>query len=458
MQANDFEELIAAQRACFQSGVTLPIPARLAALKRLSEEFSKREDLFLAALKEDLGKSPFESYAAEVAMVREELHAALRHTKEWAKPRRAAVSLAQFPASARQYPQPLGVSLIVSPWNYPLLLSLAPVISAVSAGCCFLLRPSSQAPRTAAALQELIAAAFPARQGAALLCSREETDLLLSCRFDHIFFTGSAAVGKRVMAAAARHLTPVTLELGGKSPCIVEESADLAKTARRIIWGKFLNAGQTCVAPDYLLVQRSVKQQLLGQLTAALLAAYGPEPMANPELPHIISPDHTRRLMALTQGEKIVVGGKANPEARRMEPTILDDITWESPVMAQEIFGPILPVLTFDTPEEAFAAVAAREHPLAAYLFTKNRAVQQKFCRELLFGGGCINDTVAHLASSSLPFGGVGGSGMGRYHGRAGFDAFSHQKSVLKKSFALPEVMLRYAPFGDHLSLLKKLF
>ena len=359
-----------------------------------------------------------------------------------------------FPAKSRRYPQPYGVVLVMSPWNYPFMLSLTPVLGAIAAGNCVILKPSAYAPATSKVLSQLIAATFEPQYVTVVEGGRAENSALLDQRVDYIFFTGGVTVGKEVMRRAAQNLIPVTLELGGKSPCIVDETADLALAAKRIVFGKFLNAGQTCVAPDYVLVQQTVKDQLVEQLKKALHDALGDDPLSNPEYGKIVNDKHYRRILGLLKGQTILLGGQA--QDGKIAPTLLDQVDPQSPVMQEEIFGPVLPILSYTTPQEMVDFVSSREKPLALYLFSRSRAMQELVTSCLSFGGGCFNDTILHLATPYMPFGGVGNSGMGAYHGKASFDTFTHYKSILVGGQHV-DVPLRYHPYTpSKINLLKR--
>ena len=440
------QALLGRQRAYFAGGGTLPVPARIRALERLEQALLAHEEDLYQALRADLGKSRTESYLCEVGLTLSELRYVRRHVKAWSRRRPALPSLAQFPGRCFLQPEPYGVVLILSPWNYPVLLTLEPLIGALAAGNCAVVKPSAYSPNTSAVLSALIEKALPQEHAAVIQGGRQENQALLGQKFDYIFFTGSVSVGREVMAQAATHLTPVTLELGGKSPCIVDGTADLALAARRIVFGKFLNCGQTCVAPDYLLVQREKKDALLAHIAREIARMYGEHPLESPDYGKIINEKHFRRLLGLLDSDKLVLGGERDPADLRIAPTILDNMTGEDPVMQEEIFGPILPVLPVDSLEEAIAFVRERPRPLALYLFTSSREAERRVFSQLSFGGGCVNDTILHLASSHLPFGGVGDSGMGAYHGKYSFLTFSHEKGILKTSTRL-DVPLRYPPY-----------
>lgn len=453
----DLGAIVSSQRAFFNTQVTKPCAFRRERLKALGAWIEAHEDDILSALKADLGKSGFEGYLTEVAMVKQELRDALHSLRRWMKPGRARTALGQLPGRCKIISEPFGVALIMSPWNYPFQLTVAPLIGAICAGNCAVVKPSAYSAATSALLARMVREVFDPGHVAVVEGGRAENAGLLEQAFDFIFFTGSPSVGRLVMEKAAAHLTPVSLELGGKSPVIVDETADIALTARRLAWGKYLNAGQTCVAPDYVLVSRSVEQRLVEALIAEIRAMYTSAPLHNPDLPKIINQRHFERLVSLLGSGVIAHGGQIDPAARRIAPTLLTDVSWDSPVMQEEIFGPILPILPYQSLDEAIARIRSRPKPLALYLFTRDKAAEQRVLGEVSFGGGCVNDAVMHLATPHMPFGGVGESGMGGYHGRYSFDTFSHKKSVLRR-FAKPDIALRYAPYTDKkLRLLKRL-
>ncbi|NEO20255.1 MULTISPECIES: aldehyde dehydrogenase [unclassified Moorena] len=454
LQTSQVKDILAQQRNFFSTGKTKDVAFRIAQLKRLKEVILENDAAILEGLKADLHKAEFESYATEIILVQEIDHT-LKHIKSWVKPKRVPVSMANFPGSGQIYPEPLGVVLIISPWNYPFALAIAPLVGAIAAGNCCVIKPSEISPHTSGAIAEIIQKNFDPGYIAVVQGGVETSQELLAEKFDHILFTGSTQVGKIIMTAAAKHLTPVTLELGGKSPCIVETDVPIETTAKRIVWGKFLNAGQTCVAPDYLLVNREIKSDLLEQIKACIHKFYGDDPAKSPDYARIISDKHYHRLSTLLKDGEIIIGGQTNPEDRYIAPTVIDNISLEDKVMEEEIFGPILPVIEYSNLDEAIGIVNQRPKPLALYFFSRDKAKQQQVLQQTSAGGVCLNETVMHLNVPSLPFGGVGDSGMGAYHGKAGFDTFSHQKSVLKKSFWL-DLQLRYAPYKDKLEQIKK--
>lgn len=438
-------ELVILQRNSFAKNHPYTADERIIALERLQEALRKREKDIAQALQQDLGKGQAEGYMTEIGMVLSEISHAIRHLHRWAAPKKVRTPLVLFPAKSYILSEPYGVVLIMAPWNYPFLLTMAPFIGALAAGNHVILKPSNYAPATSNVIYQLISECFPAEQAAVVLGGRTENQQLLDEHFDYIFFTGGVTVGKIVQEKAAKYLTPTTLELGGKSPCIVDDSADIKLAARRIAFGKGLNAGQTCVAPDYLLVHSSVKKKLMKEIAACWTEFYGANPLENPEWPKMISPRHYERAMKLMDHEMVYCGGVG--DGIRIAPTMLDRVTWASPIMQEEIFAPILPVLTFDRLDEAIRQITAREKPLALYMFTNRTSAREKVLSKVSFGGGCVNDTIMHLASAHLPFGGVGMSGMGKYHGQFTFDTFSNQKAVLKKSRFL-DFSFRYPPYS----------
>lgn len=443
------------QRAFFALGQTKPVEFRLAQLAKLKQAIIDRQSDIVAAVKADLGRPEFEAYF-EIAAI-SEINLAIKKLTSWMKPKRVKSTLENFPSSAWIQPDPLGVVLIIGPWNYPFQLMILPLVGAIAAGNCAILKPSEHAPHTAKVVADLIADTFDPSYINVFAGDASVSQQLLAEKFDHIFFTGGTAIGRIVMAAAAKHLTPVTLELGGKSPCIVDADINLDHAAKRIAWGKFINAGQTCIAPDYLLIDQTIKAAFLEKLTAAIHELFGDDPSQSRDFSRIINQRQFDRLTALLNSGTTLVGGETDSRTRYIAPTLLDNLTWDSPVMQDEIFGPILPVLTYDQFDQALAQINARPKPLALYLFSRDRAKQQQVLTQTSSGGVCLNDTVLHVGVPDLPFGGVGQSGMGSYHGRATFDTFSHYKSVLKKTFWF-DLDWRYAPYKpSKLAQIKKL-
>lgn len=443
------------QRQFFATGQTRSLTDRRQQLLKLQAAIDRQAETLIQAVSQDLGKPYFEACIGEISAIRMDLDHTLKNLNNWAKPKPAAPTMAQFPAQAWIQPEPLGVVLIIGPWNYPLSLVLQPLIGAIAAGNCAILKPSEIAPASSAAIAALIQETFDPGWVTVIEGGVETSQALLAHPFDHLFFTGGTAVGKVVMAAAAAHLTPVTLELGGKSPCIVEKDVDLEIAARRIAWGKFFNAGQSCIAPDYLLVQEDIAEPLKQRIVAMIQQFYGDNPQASPDYGRIASDRHFQRLQKLLKGGRTLAGGQSDADDRYIAPTVIDGVTWADEIMQEEIFGPILPILTYGKLEEAIAQVNARPKPLALYFFGRNPQQQQQVLDQTSSGGVCLNDTIVHLGTPALPFGGVGPSGIGAYHGKASFDTFSHDKSVLRRFFDL-EPPLRYAPYSNlKLRLLK---
>lgn len=445
------------QRLFFKQGETLCLRTRLKYLKKLKETIQKNQPLIYQALYQDLGKSETESYMCEVGMTLHEISYFLKNLPRLVKDRTVPTGLANFHAKSLIKYVPRGNILIISPWNYPFLLSLEPLVDAVAAGNTVLLKPSAYSPHTSQLIKQLVQEVFPPEYVTVVTGGRRENQFLLAEKFDYIFFTGSAAVGKEVLRHAAENLIPVSLELGGKSPCIVDETASIALSARRIVFGKFLNCGQTCVAPDYILCRPEIKEALLNALKQEINTQFGTRPLENPHYGKIINEKHFRRLTALIDKQKLAFGGKTDPARLKIEPTLLDNVSWEDPIMQEEIFGPILPILTFQTLDEVIDRVESRPHPLALYIFSSSRSNIQRLTQFCRYGGGCINDVILHLASSELPFGGIGESGMGCYHGKFGFETFSHKKSILDKKTWV-DSSVRYQPYTRWKTRLLKWF
>ena len=451
----EIKELIRLQREYFQTGATRNPKKRILFLKALETSVREMEYTILEALYSDLGKSEAEGYMSEVGMVLSEIRYMQKHLTEFAKMRKVRTPLAHFPAKSCIKPCPYGTVLIMSPWNYPFLLTVGPLVDALAAGNTAILKIGKEAAATGRVLAQLVRKTFPPQLVTVVQGGRAENSRLLEEKFDYIFFTGGKEAGRTVLEKAARHLTPVSLELGGKSPCIVDESADVALAARRIVFGKFLNSGQTCVAPDYLLVHKRKKEALLSCMEKEICRQFGPKPLENPDYGKIINEKHFRRLMDMLEGENIRSGAGYDLNCR-IEPTIVTDVAPDSPLMQEEIFGPILPVLEFDTLQEAEDVIKCHPAPLALYLFTKKKSVKNRITSEISFGGGCINDTIIHLASPYLGFGGVGESGMGAYHGKCGFDTFTHYKSLVEQTNRI-DLPFRYAPYtGKKLKFIKR--
>lgn len=447
MKEQEIQAIIERQRRYFASGATLPVSARLDTLRRLGEAMTAYQDRVQEALRADLGKCALEGFMCETGLSLSELRYVARHLRSWARDRRVPTPLTNFAARSFVRPMPYGVALIMSPWNYPYLLSVEPLIDALAAGNTVVLKPSAYAPASSAVLQEMLSSALPPELCAVVTGGREENQSLLRERFDCIFFTGSQAAGREVLRRAAEHLTPVTLELGGKSPVIVDRSANLPLAARRIVFGKYLNCGQTCVAPDYVLCERAVRDELVRCLAAEIERQIGPKPFENPEYGRMVNEKHFRRVLGLIDPARTVCGGQSSPETLQIAPTLLAGVSFDDAVMGQEIFGPVLPVLDIEQAGDAIAIVNRGQKPLALYVFTSDRATAKRITTECAFGGGCINDTIIHLATSAMGFGGVGESGMGAYHGKTGFDAFSHRKSIVDKKTWI-DLNMRYRPYS----------
>nr|WP_317282474.1 aldehyde dehydrogenase [uncultured Sellimonas sp.] len=448
MTEQEIQHLITQQRTYFQTGATLPVSVRINALRKLYSGISQHEKEIHDALKRDLGKSNFESYMCETGLVLEEISYMLKHITRFAKEKRVHTPLAQFHSRSFQKPSPYGVVLIMSPWNYPFMLTLSPLVDALAAGDTAVVKPSAYSPYTSAVIQKILSKCFDSRYVAVVTGGRAENTCLLQEHFDYIFFTGSQFVGKEVMRKAAEHLTPVTLELGGKSPCIVDQTANIRLAAKRIVFGKYLNCGQTCVAPDYIYCHRAVKDQFIKEVKKQIQKQYGKQPLRNPDFGKIINEKHFDRILGLIDEKKVVHGGTSDRKTLRIEPTVLDHVTFHDPVMQEEIFGPVMPILTFDSLDEVIQKVNAMPHPLALYFFTSNKAAAKKVTSRCGFGGGCINDTIIHLATTEMGFGGFGESGMGSYHGKIGFDTFSHYKSIVDKKTWL-DLPMRYQPYRN---------
>lgn len=441
------------QKMFFRTGKTLSISFRIHALRKLYQSIQTHQREITQALHADLGKSTTESFVSEISLCLEEISYFLRHIRSLAKPQKVATPLLQFPAKSRIYTKPYGTVLIISPWNYPFLLCIQPLIDAIAAGNTVVIKPSEFAPHTTAVIRKLIQHCFPPRYVSVVTGDSKTSTLLLQQKWDFIFFTGSTQIGKIVMQAAAQHITPVALELGGKSPCIVDDTADTQIAARRIVFGKFLNCGQTCIAPDYILCHVSQKERLIQALQQEIQKQYGQHPLQNPNYGKIIHSKHFNRLVQMLDQNKIVWGGQTDDKQCRIAPTLMDHVTWEDRVMQEEIFGPILPILTYQTLSEVIHTIQSHPAPLALYLFSHHKKHIKQILMHCPFGGGCINDTIMHIANNKFGFGGIGESGMGSYHGKAGFEQFSHKQSVLYNS-TFPDFPFRYPPYP---SIMEKL-
>ena len=438
------DEIANAQRKYFKTHATLNVKTRINYLKKLKAAILEREQEICSALKADLGKSPSESYMSEIGMVLEDLSCHIKNLKKWSKRKKKSSPLAQFPSSCYQLPSPYGCVLVISPWNYPFLLAMQPLIGAIGAGNTVVLKPSRSSDSTSNVLKELIAGVFPPELAVCFYDGTDRNGEITSCKFDYVFFTGGKSAGKAVYEAAAKFLTPVTLELGGKSPAIIDKSAKPDLAAKRVVFGKFLNVGQTCVAPDYVVAHADVADEFVKSLIKYIKKMY-PDALNNDGYGKIINQRHFKRVSSLIVGN-IVYGGKTDEESLKIEPTVIYPAATDAPAMQEEIFGPVLPVLTYNTTDELTEIIEKHGTPLALYLFSEKRKIEKKVLSEIPFGGGCVNDTVIHIATTSLPFGGVGESGTGSYHGYKSFETFSHYKSVLKKSTFI-DLPIRYAPY-----------
>ena len=457
--AQEVDRMIDDQHNYFYTGATRTAGFRKEQLQILKKAIQQHEKEILEALHLDLRKSEFEAYATEIGFILDSIRFMTKHLEEWMEPEEVKTPIHSLPGKSFIVREPYGSALIIGPFNYPFQLVMEPLIGAIIGGNCAIIKPSESAVHTSAIIRKIIETAFPPYYIRVVEGEREETSILIHAPFDTIFFTGSVEVGKIVMKAAAERLTPVTLELGGKSPAIIDPTANLEVAAKRIVWGKLVNAGQTCVAPDYLLVHYSVKERFIDLLKQAIESFYGENPQNSPDFGRIINERQFNRLKEIikVEGSHIVFGGNMDAEDLYIEPTLLDGVTWDSPSMEDEIFGPILPILTYDYLESAIRKIRQKPKPLAAYMFSENDNAIQYFLDELPFGGGCINDAISHVGSTHLPFGGVGPSGMNAYHGKYSFEAFTHAKSVLKKSTKL-SVNLAFPPYKNKVQLVKSIF
>ena len=442
--------LLDKQRKFYKSGSTIPVKFRIQQLKKLYEAVTKYETQINDALKADLGKSHYEGFMCESGLVLSEISYLIRHTKRFAKRKKVHTPLAQFPSCSFQQPVPYGNTLIMSPWNYPFLLAIDPLATAIAAGNTAILKPSAYSVETSKMVEKIITECFEPEYVAVVTGGRAENAALLEQKFDFVFFTGSQSVGREVLRHTAEHLTPVVLELGGKSPCIVDAGANIKLAARRIVFGKYLNCGQTCVAPDYILCHADVKDEFVTEVIREIKRQFGENPLKNENYGKIINEKHFERLCGLMDESKVIFGGSVNKDTHQISPTVMDHVTEEDGVMGQEIFGPIMPILTFDDFDTMVDGLKEKEKPLALYLFSNQKDHIRRVTRELSYGGGCINDVIIHLATSEMGFGGVGESGMGSYHGKAGFDAFSHYKSIVDKKTWL-DLPMRYQPYKSKL-------
>ena len=452
------KEKINKQREYFSTGETKDINFRIEKLKKLRDVLKSEEEKIFEALKKDLMKSSFESYVTEVAMVYDEINMHIKNIKKWSKKRRVKTPLVQFPAKSFIQLEPYGVVLIIGPFNYPFMLTMDPLIGAIAAGNTAVIKPSESAPETSKILKEILEKVFDEKYVLHVNPERGKgvVEELLKEKFDYIFFTGSATVGKIVMKAASQYLTPVTLELGGKSPCIIDKDCKLELAARRIVWGKLLNSGQTCVAPDYLYVHKEIEEEFIKKLEEEIKNQFGNNPLESEDYSKMVNEREFNRVLSYIDKEKLVFGGNYNRKTFQIEPTILKNVTWDDPVMEREIFGPIFPILTFENLDEVLRVVNSKDKPLALYYFSEDKNKIEKVLNGTSSGGVTINDTLVHVSSSYLPFGGVGNSGMGEYHGKYSFDLFSNKKGVMNRKTFL-DLKIRYAPFQNKLTIVKKI-
>lgn len=448
MTNEQIASLLDKQREYYKSGVTVPVNFRIEQLKKLYAAIKKYENEILQALHTDLGKSDYESFMCEIGLVLSEITYMIRHTKKFAKRKTVFTPITNFHAHCFKQPVPYGNTLIMSPWNYPFLLTVDPLADAIAAGNTAVVKPSAYSPATSAIISKIISECFDAEYIAVITGGRAENAALLEQKFDFVFFTGGQAVGKEVLRHTAEHLTPAVLELGGKSPCIVDKSANIALAAKRIVFGKFLNCGQTCVAPDYILCESSVKDKFINEVASQIKIQYGDNPLKNKDYGRIINQKHFERLCGLIDKNKVIIGGETDCGSNLIAPTVMDNVTENDAVMGEEIFGPIMPILTFDDFDKMVDNLKDKDKPLALYLFSSDKGQIKRITTELSYGGGCINDVVVHLSTSEMGFGGVGQSGMGSYHGKDGFDAFSHYKSIMDKKTWL-DLPMRYQPYKN---------
>ncbi len=451
------KQIIDGQRKYFEAGNTLSYEARKSALLKLRECVKNNEDKITAAIKEDLGKSRLESYMSEIGIFYDDIEYNLKHLKKFMKPKRCSTPVSIAPAKSQIVPCPYGVVLIIAPWNYPFLLTLEPLTAALAAGNCCVIKPSELSPATTKIITSIMEETFPKELVCVINGGAEESKALLEEKFDYIFYTGNATVGRYVMQKAAAHLTPVTLELGGKSPVVITESANLRIAARRIAFGKFMNLGQTCVAPDYVLIEKKVHDDFIWLLKEEIIRMYGEQPLCNSSYGKIINRRHFERITSFIDKSKVVFGGAIDEGSIRISPTIMDGVCPDDAVMGQEIFGPVLPVICVNNLSEAYDFIQKQPHPLALYLFTQNKKDEKLFMEGLQFGGGCVNDTLVHVLNHDLPFGGIGESGCGVYHGKYSFDTFSHPKAIVK-SASWADMPIRYQPYTSLKEKLIRMF
>ncbi len=455
METREMQNRLQQMRQYFNSQRTKDVSFRIQSLQTLYKQIKLHEQDIIQALHEDLHKSPFEAFSTEIGLVLKEIKHHIKHIKQWQRPEKKLTPFLFFPSKSNILKEPYGLALIIAPWNYPFQLLFSPLVGAISAGNCVVLKTSPSAPATAKVMDSIISACYSPDYVSIFHGNREMNQLLLSQRFDYIFYTGSPAVGKVVMKAAAEHLTPITLELGGKSPCIVDKNADIRTAARRIMWGKTINAGQTCIAPDYLFVHKSIKNTFITALQEAVHMMFGDNPQAAPDYPRIVSPTAMQRLIGYIDKGNIVFGGRYDLADKYIEPTVVDNLTADAGLLSEEIFGPIFPLMTFDDIQEVITYINEREKPLALYFFSKDKQAVHKILGQTSSGGICINDTIIHVANHRLPFGGVGNSGMGAYHGKYSFDTFTHKKATVVSSFSV-DFPIKYPPYKGKLDKFKR--
>lgn len=457
MTSDEIKNLTKCQRDFFNTGITLDIIYRKIALYKLKNCITRYENKIAEALKKDLGKSHSESYMCEIGLTLSEITYMLKHINKFAREKTVPTPITNFHARSYKKPSPHGVVLIMSPWNYPFLLTMEPLVDAIAAGNTCILKPSAYSPHTSQVIEEIINECFDAEYVTVVTGGRTENAALLNKHFDYIFFTGSQEVGKIVMESAAKHLTPVTLELGGKSPCIIDKSANLKLAAKRIVFGKYLNCGQTCVAPDYILCHEEVKEEFVKEVIHQIKKQYGKDPLNNKNYGKIINEKHFKRINKLINPSKVIYGGKSDAKSLKIEPTVMDNVKFSDTVMKEEIFGPIMPIITYQSINNVIKKINSLSHPLALYIFTEDKSIANKVLSKCSFGGGCVNDTIMHLATSEMGFGGFGESGMGSYHGKDGFDTFSHYKSIMDKKTYI-DLPMRYQPYNKIMDLMVKMF
>ncbi len=456
MQMSHFDEIMKKQREFFAAGKTRDVSVRRSYMKKLKRAIKNNEKDIIDALYSDFRKAPFETYSTEIGPVLSELGDAIRHIKTWAKARRGKTPISHMPGCSKIYPEPYGAVLVIAPWNYPFNLAMSPLIGAIAAGNTVFLKPSEEAPAISSVMNRILSTVFP-EEWVAVFEGEEVKKYILNLKFDYIFFTGGEEVGRIVMEKASVHLTPITLELGGKSPCIVADDADFKIAARRIAWGKYVNSGQTCIAPDYLLISEKAKKPFFKEFKTAVQSLYGDNPKANPDFPRIINDRHWARIEKLLHKGNTVIGGEVDRETKYIAPTLIDNVSPEDPVMQEEIFGPVLPVITVSSTDEIINFINSRPKPLALYIFTGNNKIKKRIINETSYGGGCVNDTLMHVANGHIPFGGVGLSGMGSYHGKNSFDTFTHYKSIYRNVTFFDNGIFRYAPYTKFGTAIAKL-